>query len=258
MSAYRDRTVTLNGKVILKGHVSRSDNGAKGDETYLIPWYWSATGEDLAADQQKLYHWNTQGGTTEWELPNGWENLENVVMYTLSDQGKSNETVVPVVNGKVTLTAKAEVPYVVYKGEQGQIDIGGWQGNHLYDTGFNSYSLEASKWTVNAGSPKIDNTVTTNPMMILAGGDSVSHTITDLVPGESYALYIGVDNRSKANAHMTVTSVNGSVLASNYTGLSFVNNYVSSDPHSNNIPTEEGATSRTCMCSLWPTPRPLP
>ncbi|HIY11245.1 MAG TPA: FIVAR domain-containing protein, partial [Candidatus Anaerofilum excrementigallinarum] len=243
MSPYRERTVTLNGKVILKGHVSRSDNNQKGDETYLIPWYWSATGEDLAADQQKLYHWNTQGGTTEWELPNGWENLENVVMYTLSDQGKSNETVVPVVNGKVTLTAEAEVPYVVYKGEQGQIDIGGWQGNHLYDTGFNSYSLEASKWTVNAGSPTIDNTVTTNPMMILAGGDSVTHTITDLVPGESYALYIGVDNRSKANAHMTVTSVNGSVLASNYTGLSFVNNYVSSDPHSNNIPTEEGAGS---------------
>jgi len=243
MSDYRDRTVTLNGKVILKGHVSRSDNNQKGDETYLIPWYWSATGEDLPEDEQKLYHWNTQGGTTEWELPNGWENLENVVVYTLSDQGKSNETVVPVVDGKVTLTAEAEVPYVVYKGEQGQLDIGGWQGNHLYDTGFNTYSLEASKWTVNAGNPKIDNTVTTNPMMILAGGDSVSQTITDLVPGQAYALYIGVDNRSEANARMSITSVNGSVLASNYTGLSFANNYVSSDPHSNNIPTEKGAGS---------------
>ena len=244
MSPYRDRTVTLNGKVILKGHVSRSDTGEKGDETYLIPWYWSATGEDLAEDEQKLYHWNTQGGTTEWELPNGWENLKNVVVYTLSDQGKSNETVVPVVDGKVTLTAEAEVPYVVYKGEQGQLDIGGWQGNHLYDTGFNTYSLEASKWTVNAGSPKIGNTVTTNPMMILAGGDSVSQTITDLVPGQRYALYIGVDNRSKANAHMAVTSVNGSTLASNYTGLSIANNYVGTDPHSNKIPTEEGAGSR--------------
>ncbi len=81
-------------------------------------------------------------------------------------------------------------------------------------------------------------------MMILAGGDSVSQTITDLVPGQAYALYIGVDNRSEANAHMTVTSVNGSVLASNYTGLSIANNYVSTDPHSNRIATEEGAGSR--------------
>ena len=34
--AYRDRTMTLNGKVISKGAVSRGDTGAKGTETYLL------------------------------------------------------------------------------------------------------------------------------------------------------------------------------------------------------------------------------
>lgn len=243
LSDYRNRTVTLNGKTILTGCASRSDTNEKGNETYLLPWFWDANGVDLAAQDQKLYHWNTSGGTTTWELPNGWEDLTSVVVYTLSDTGKTNETVVPVVGGKVTLTADAEVPYVVYKGEKGQLDIGGWQGNHLYDTGFNTYSLKDSKWTVKSGSPEIKNTVTTNPMLVLGGGDCISHTITDLVPGEQYALYIGVDNRSSANAHMTVTSVNGSTLASNYTGLSIAPNFISSDPHSGNIPTEAGTGS---------------
>ena len=238
MSPYRDRTVTLNGKVVLKGHVSRSDNGDKGDESYLLPWYWDATGNDLSADQQKLYHWNTKGGETTWELPDGWENLANVVVYQLSDTGKINEKTVAVTDGKVTLTADAETPYVVYKGEQKQLDIGGWQGNHLYDTGFNSYDVTASKWDIISGEPTIENTVTTNPMLVLDGGETVTQTITDLVPGKTYALYIGVDNLSDAKAHMTVSSINGTVLGSNYTEKSIANNYVSTDPHSNKIQTE--------------------
>ena len=240
LSDYRDRTVTLNGKVILTGNASRSDNNQKGDETYLLPWFWDANGNDLAQDQQKLYHWNTQGGTTTWDLPDSWGNVANVVMYQLTDEGKTNAVTVPVVNGKVTLEAEAETPYVVYKGEQKQLEIGGWQGNHLYDTGFNTYDLTESKWKVVSGEPSIENTTSSNPMLILDSGEAASHTITDLTPGKTYALYIGVDNLSDAKAYMTVSSVNGTVLASNYTGRSIANNWVATDPHSNNIVTEKG------------------
>lgn len=79
------------------------------DVTYLLPW----TDEDGSV---KLYHWNLDGGTTTWDLPNGWQGLDNVVMYPLSDQGRGEAINVPVVNNKVTLNAKAATAYVMTKG----------------------------------------------------------------------------------------------------------------------------------------------
>ena len=82
-AAYRDRTVTLNGIVISKGAVTRGDNAnSKGTESYLIPWNWdSQTGDLVASENEKLYHWNTQGGETKWELQDSWKNLAEVKVY---------------------------------------------------------------------------------------------------------------------------------------------------------------------------------
>ena len=52
-AAYRDRTMTLDGKVIARGAVSQGDrtdddirNGnKKGTESYLLPWIWDARQE---------------------------------------------------------------------------------------------------------------------------------------------------------------------------------------------------------------------
>lgn len=53
-AAYRNRTITLNGKVISKGAVSRGDNGKDGTETYLLPWIWdSQTGKKVAPEEEK-------------------------------------------------------------------------------------------------------------------------------------------------------------------------------------------------------------
>lgn len=60
--AYRERTMTLNGKVIAQGAPSRGDrsdsdiqNGRnKGTESYLLPWIWdSESGEKVAASKRK-------------------------------------------------------------------------------------------------------------------------------------------------------------------------------------------------------------
>ena len=56
-----------------------------------------------------------EGGTTTWELPDGW-NVENVIMYELSDQGRINEKSVEVIGNSVTLEAKAATAYVLVKG----------------------------------------------------------------------------------------------------------------------------------------------
>ena len=119
--------MTLNGKIVAKGAPSRGDrtdsdiqNGRKrGTESYLLPWIWdSETGKKVAADKEKLYHWNTQGGTTTWDLPEGWTNLKDVKVYKLTDLGKTEEKTVEVKNGQVTLEAEAETPYVDVKAKK--------------------------------------------------------------------------------------------------------------------------------------------
>ena len=91
--AYRNRTITLNGITVASGAVSPGNsNTVKGTESYLLPWLWDVnTGKLVKSSDEKLYHWNTQGGTTEWTLPKDWQNLASVKVYQLTDQGKTNE-----------------------------------------------------------------------------------------------------------------------------------------------------------------------
>lgn len=242
LKAYRSRTITLNGKVVSKGAPTGGDGSNPGDETYLLPWYWDTNGE--IASEEKLYHWNTKGGDTNWELPSGWEDLANVVVYELTDEGKQNKTVVPVANGHVTLAnMKAETPYVVYQGEQGQLPVD-WQSTpYIYDVGFNSGSLD-SYWTkAGTGLAEIFRNSSENPMLKLSGDVSVtSKALTNLEAGKKYALYVGVDNRSDAKAYMTVNA-DGKEIASNYTGRSIVQNIVSSNQHHTGSGATTGGTS---------------
>ncbi|RSX56995.1 endo-alpha-N-acetylgalactosaminidase family protein [Bifidobacterium samirii] len=241
-AAYRDRTITLNGVTVATGAVSRGDNGTGGTESYLLPWMWDAsTGELLGSDDQRLYHWNTTGGETTWTLPTGWENLSSVKVYQLTDQGKTDEQDVAVVNGQVTLSADAQTPYVVYKGEAKQIQVNWSDGMHVVDAGFNGgQATLKDNWTVTGnGTAEVEGT--NNAMLRLTGKVSVSQKITDLKAGERYALYLGVDNRTAGDASVTVTD-GGTTLASNSTGTSIAKNYIKAYAHNTNTNTEAGSS----------------
>lgn len=236
---YRSRTMTLNGKVILKGAATGGDGTNPGDETYLLPWIWDAqTGKKVASADEKLYHWNTKGGSSEWELPASWEGLSNVVVYELTDLGKVNKTVVNVVDKKITLNAKAVTPYVVHKGDKAQVNVEWSTGMNVVDSGFNSGKLD--NWTKSGdGEAVIAKSQSSNTMLKLNGVVSMTQTLRDLVPGQSYAAYVGVDNRSDAKAYITINA-GGKELASNYTQKSIAQNYVSADAHNTSSPTEGG------------------
>ena len=246
-AAYRDRTMTLDGTVIAKGAVSQGDrsdddirNGRKkGTETYLLPWIWDAqTGEKVAAEDEKLYHWNTQGGKTEWELPNGWENLKDVKVYKLTDLGKTDEKTVKVVDGKITLDAESEVPYVVCKGEEENIKVTWSEGMHIVDAGFNSGKLDMWK-KAGEGKAEIAKSQHSNPMMKLDGKVAMTQELTDLEAGKQYAVLVGVDNRSDAKASVEVKA-GYKVLGSNYTTRSIAKNYVKAYTHNTNSSTVDG------------------
>ena len=251
-AAYRERTITLNGKVVAQGAPSAGDrsdsdiqNGLKrGTESYLLPWIWdSETGEKVSSSEEKLYHWNTQGGTTTWEVPDSWANLKNVKVYRLTDQGKTDETTVEVVDGKVTLTAEAETPYVVCKGEKGNIAVTWSEGMHIVDAGFNGgeASLTANWTKAGDGKAEIAKSQYSNPMLKLSGDVSMTQELTDLTPGQQYAVLVGVDNRSDCKASMTVKS-GKEVLATNYTERSIAKNYVKAYTHSNSSATVDGSS----------------
>ena len=246
-AAYRDRTMTLDGKVIAKGAVSQGDrsdddirNGRKkGTETYLLPWIWDAqTGEKVAAEDEKLYHWNTQGGTSEWELPDSWAGLKDVKVYKLTDLGKTEEKTVKVVDGKITLDAESEVPYVVCKGEEENIKVTWSEGMHIVDAGFNSGKLDMWK-KAGEGKAEIAKSQHSNPMMKLDGEVAMTQELTDLEAGKQYAVLVGVDNRSDAKASVEVKA-GDKVLGSNYTTRSIAKNYVKAYTHNTNSSTVDG------------------
>ena len=246
-AAYRNRTMTLDGKVIATGAVSQGDrtdndirNGnKKGTEKYLLPWIWDAkTGEKVKAEDEKLYHWNTQGGTSEWELPDSWSGLQDVKVYKLTDLGKTEEKTVKVVDGKITLEAESEVPYVVCKGQKENIKVTWSEGMHIVDAGFNSGKLDM--WTkAGEGTAEIAKSQHSNPMMKLDGKVSMTQELTELEAGKQYAVLVGVDNRSDAKASVEIKS-GDKVLASNYTTRSIAKNYVKAYTHNTNSSTVNG------------------
>ena len=218
-----ERVITLNGKVVLNTDVNES--------TYLLPWTDNQNGEE------KLYHWNLDGGTTTWELQDDWAALENVYVYKLTDQGRVDEQIVAVENGSVTLTAEASVAYVVVKGEQAKelvADFG--EKDYVVDPGFNGYAdgakLDAADWSgdINAEGVSVFVNSLGDQQLLLnntAKDVAVSTTISGLTVGENYVAEVYIANESDAKASLTVDA--GEKTSTSYTYQSIVRNTISSD-----------------------------
>lgn len=219
---YRTRTMTLNGKKIYEGQ--------EGDTTYLIPWNWDESGNTLTGNDEKLYHWNTKGGSTTWEVPDGWTG--NADVYKLTELGKEKVGTAAITNGNVTLTADAKTPYVIYKaGHKGVLKDVVWsEGMHIVDSGFNSGSL--APWNPEGTGVAITKSQGSNPMLTFTNSSnaSVSQKLTGLTPNTKYAAYVGVDNRSDAKAGISITGATGQKLSTE-TGKSLAQNYVSAYAH---------------------------
>lgn len=218
-----ERVIKLNGKVVLNTDVNGS--------AYLLPW------TDADTNEEKLYHWNLDGGETTWELQDDWTNLENVVVYELSDQGRINEQTVAVVDGTLTLKAEAATAYVVVKGaaaKELKADFGEY--DYVVDPGFNGYvdgaKLDEADWSGNIEAEGVAVVLSNNgdqrlEMANTEGEVSVTTTISGLTVGEDYVAELYVANESDAKATLTVDA--GEAVVSNYTMRSILRNSVNSD-----------------------------
>lgn len=227
-----ERQITLNGKVVL--------NTDTNESTYLLPWTDNQNGEE------KLYHWNLDGGTTTWELQDAWANLANVVVYELSDQGRINEKTVKVSNGSITLEAKASTAYVVVKGEEAKVktlknDFGEY--DYVVDPGFHGYAdgaaLDSADWSGDIDVKGVTVKVSDNgdQRLEMANTDAdaaVTTKISGLTKGEHYVAEVYVANEGDTKAEMSVRT--GKKTVSNYTMRSIAQNYISCDPeHGSNM-----------------------
>lgn len=229
VDGYRNRTMTLNDKKIFSGR--------PGSETYLIPWFWDNSGKTLNKSEEKLYHWNTKGGKTSWQVPTGWSG--NVKVYELTELGKQKEKTVAIKNGKITLSAKASTPYVLHKASVPNKAVKWSEGLHLTDVGFNSNSLSGWKITGDTKAAIITKSQGNNNMLTIKDSKKevrLTQKVTGLKPNTKYAVYVGLDNRSDAQAGIKVTA-NGKTT-SNTTGRSIAKNYVRAYAH-NTLGTEK-------------------
>ena len=218
---YRERTVTLNGRVIQDG------------SAYLTPWNWDANGKKLPTDKEKMYYFNTQAGATTWTLPSDWAKSK-VYLYKLTDQGKTEEQELTVTDGKITLDLLANQPYVLYRSKQTNPEMSWSEGMHIYDQGFNSGTLK--HWTISGDASKAEivKSQGANDMLRIQGNKSkvsLTQKLTGLKPNTKYAVYVGVDNRSNAKASITVNT--GEKEVTTYTNKSLALNYIKAYAHNN-------------------------
>lgn len=135
----------------------------------------------------------------------------------------------------MTLLGDANTPYVLYRLPQQNPIISWSEGMHIIDSGFNSGSL--NQWSIiNGDKASIVRSQGDNPMLKLNASHqtiSLTQKLTDLKPNTTYAVYVGVDNRSNAKARLSVKV--GDKEVSNYTTKAIAYNYIKAYAH-NTLP----------------------
>lgn len=154
-------------------------------------------------EDTKIYHWNPLGTSSEWELPDGWENLSTVEVYELTDLGREHVKSVPVVNGKVKLDVEESTPYLITKGEVAEERIDDWgYGSQIKDPGFDSQ--EWKTWEKDSEDGNTEHISFVNEEASRRDGNdvvsisnkqgSISQSIEGLESGKTYSISAWVKN----------------------------------------------------------------
>ncbi|MGL4992248.1 MAG: endo-alpha-N-acetylgalactosaminidase family protein [Sarcina sp.] len=182
------------GHLISQTDKSTIDERGVGKSKSFIPWTWKQLGEE---DENKVYHWNPEGGKSTWTIPKNFAGATSLKLYELSDSGRSLVGEVDVVDNEVTIDAKANTPYVLYVDEVDESRIDTWgEGTLIKDPGFDS-DLISNNWVVESSSKTVDHVKRVNETFDGRNGNDVvivdgkndaviSQDIENLVPGKTY------------------------------------------------------------------------
>lgn len=211
--------------------ISKDGNLIADGTKIFIPW--------SPVDETKIYHWNSEGGSSTWTLPISWENQKNVKVFLLTDEGRTKETLLPITNNTITLKAEAKTAYVIYKGtdtttETDMTSYDWSSGSPVKDMGFDShtfgYAWEKTSTSentnhiqfVNNSLPKTnekdiaDNNKGNTHINVQGGSDAIlTQTMENLKPGQSYSASVFVEGSEGRKLSISVTTLDGETV-SNY------------------------------------------
>ncbi|MFE6685413.1 endo-alpha-N-acetylgalactosaminidase family protein [Streptomyces sp. NPDC057743] len=208
------RRITTDGRLVYDGG------------RYLLPWE-----PRRATDPAKLYHYNPQGGQTSWQLPRGWAGTRTVHAYRLTDQGRTDHRRIPVTGGRITLTARPDTAYVLYRTKAPTPPDPHWgEGTPLTDPGFHAGDLTAWQTT---GPATVQRNDRGDYELVIGPGPAatVAQRLARLAPGDyaaSVQVEVGATAGERRRAALEVRTPDG-VTATNFTETSTAPNYVAAD-----------------------------
>ncbi len=173
----------------------------------FIPWH--------PTKETKIYHWNPDGGESTWNLPKSWRRRSKVILYELTDLGRVFVGELPVKNGKVTVTATAKKPYVIYKSRKANRNVKWSEGSIVKDMGFDSHSFdnwERSSYGRDTSHITIANDDHGDSYLRVSGNGgadaTVSQEIRGLKSGQRYAASVWVQLKGRRrNSGISVTGL---------------------------------------------------
>ncbi|GAA4898315.1 hypothetical protein GCM10025789_15200 [Tessaracoccus lubricantis] len=189
-----NRTITFDGADVY------TDGG------YLLPW--SDGGSD------RLYHYKIGGGTTQWTLTNAWKDQTSLKLFKLTDTGRVALDDVPVVGGKVTLTAEPGTAYVLYPTSAVlTVQEPNWgQGTGIVDPGFFSGTLDAYEVT---GDVTVAYNARRNYEAVVGAGEAtLAQTVT--LPAGSYSAWAWVEIEQGKSRDLTIEASGAGVTKAGY------------------------------------------
>jgi len=162
--------------------------------------------------ETKIYHWNDQGGSTTWQLPESWKSVAEARLYELTPLGRVWVCAVPVTDGHVTLDAKPRTPYVLYKETPpAPPEIVWGEGALVKDPGFDSASFNWWKPCAaggNTGHLQMTRDNKGQAYLRIKGNagaaGEVSQTLYNLAGGKTYAASVWVQLKGQRTASLTV------------------------------------------------------
>ncbi|MEE2569572.1 endo-alpha-N-acetylgalactosaminidase family protein [Pseudarthrobacter sp. J64] len=189
---------------------------------YLLPWKTSNGTE-------KLYHYNADGGQTAWQLTKPWQQVKQVQVYKLTDQGRQHVGTVPVRGGKVTLNAEAGVAYVLERSTQAVAspDAAWGAGTNIADPGFNAGNL--TKWNPTGGARiGVVNGGHAVAELPVGGESSIHQDVAGLTPGRN-ALGVWVEIEKGKTRKTTVSVTSGGTTRDVEIDTTTAENFVAAD-----------------------------
>nr|WP_249435712.1 endo-alpha-N-acetylgalactosaminidase family protein [Paenibacillus sp. Marseille-Q4541] len=239
--------LSKNGKLIS----SWRDTGTTTDESErhtseansLIPWVWDVkTNQSLGINEgAKLYHWNTTGNASTWQLTDEFKDVQQFHMYELTQQGKVLVDTIVAKDGSVTINkAKKNTAYVLYPASADALTLvpsaGNWgEGSLIKDFAFNSEQFNVpGSWTVDDSANIAIKTVQGDTEYDITNEQSksnwnkyvevgskagvISQEISGLTPGQDYTVGVWTLTEKGRKSSLEVT-MNGKTYSSNVTGI---------------------------------------